>query len=180
MRRAICTGLFAVLLAPAMAAAQAQAPKRPWHRGIRHVATRAGFQAIEKTEELIAHCMREQGFQYIAADHNTVRAGMSADKRLPGLSEEEFVNRYGLAYPPSIRVCRLNYRPATVPPALASANAMCRFSVSSPRRTRSPTIAPCLGTTCPAPSRSRWRSKICRVPAAAHARLSLKHSNPIS
>ena len=52
-------------------------------------------QAIEKTEELIARCMREQGFQYIAADHNTVRAGMSADKKLPGLSEEEFVSRYG-------------------------------------------------------------------------------------
>ena len=52
-------------------------------------------QAIEKTEELIARCMRDQGFQYIAADYNTVRAGMSADKHLPGLSEEEFVRRYG-------------------------------------------------------------------------------------
>jgi hypothetical protein len=52
-------------------------------------------QAIEKTEGLIAQCMREQGFQYIAADHNTVRAGMSADKQLPGLSEEEFISRHG-------------------------------------------------------------------------------------
>jgi hypothetical protein len=39
--------------------------------------------------------MREQGFQYIAADHNTVRAGMAADKSMPGLSEEEFVSKYG-------------------------------------------------------------------------------------
>jgi hypothetical protein len=39
--------------------------------------------------------MQEQGFKYVAADHNTVRAGMAADKRLPGLSEEEFVSRYG-------------------------------------------------------------------------------------
>jgi hypothetical protein len=52
-------------------------------------------QAIEKTEELIARCMSEQGFQYIAADANTVRAGMSADKQLPGLSEEEFISRHG-------------------------------------------------------------------------------------
>ena len=52
-------------------------------------------RAIEKTEELIARCMREQGFQYVAADYNTVRQGMAADKNLPGLSEEEFVNRRG-------------------------------------------------------------------------------------
>ena len=39
--------------------------------------------------------MREEGFQYVAADHNTVGAGMAADKNLPGLSEEEFVKRYG-------------------------------------------------------------------------------------
>jgi hypothetical protein len=39
--------------------------------------------------------MREEGFQYIAGSYDTVKAGMSADKRLPGLNEEEFVNRYG-------------------------------------------------------------------------------------
>src|SRR3979411_3185571 len=47
-------------------------------------------QAIERTEELIAKCMREQGFQYIAVDHATVRAGMAADKALPGGSAAEF------------------------------------------------------------------------------------------
>src|SRR5262249_34550093 len=52
-------------------------------------------QAIERVEELIAKCMREEGFQYVAADYNTVRAGMTADKRLPGLSEEEFITKYG-------------------------------------------------------------------------------------
>jgi len=52
-------------------------------------------QAIEQTEEFLAQCMREQGFQYFAADYDTVRAGMSADKKLPGLSEEDFINRYG-------------------------------------------------------------------------------------
>jgi hypothetical protein len=52
-------------------------------------------EAVEKVEGLIAKCMREQGFTYIAADYNTVRKGMAADKTLPGLSEEEFVNKYG-------------------------------------------------------------------------------------
>lgn len=52
-------------------------------------------QAIEKVEGLIAECMREEGFQYIAADYKTVRKGMLADKRLPGMSEEEFISKYG-------------------------------------------------------------------------------------
>lgn len=52
-------------------------------------------QAIEKVEALIGQCMREQGFEYIAADYKTVRAGMGADKSLPGLSEGEFIDKYG-------------------------------------------------------------------------------------
>lgn len=92
MKKAICAGLFAVLLAPAIAAAQAPKGLGTEEFGM---SPRELVQAIEKTEELIARCMREQGFQYVAADHNTVRAGMAADKRLPGLSEEEFVSRYG-------------------------------------------------------------------------------------
>jgi hypothetical protein len=52
-------------------------------------------QAIAQVEELIAKCMREDGFQYVAADYNTVRAGMTADKKLPGLSEEEFIAKHG-------------------------------------------------------------------------------------
>ena len=94
MKRTICAGLFALLLTPATAAAQAQAPKGLGTEEF-GMSPRELVQAIEKTEELIARCMREQGFQYVAADHNTVRAGMAADKRLPGLSEEEFVSRYG-------------------------------------------------------------------------------------
>ena len=52
-------------------------------------------QSIEQVEELIAKCMREQGFQYIAAVYNTVHAGMKADKAMPGLNEEEFIDKYG-------------------------------------------------------------------------------------
>ncbi len=46
-------------------------------------------QAIENGEALIAQCMREQGFEYVAADYRTVRAGMGADKMLPGVSDSE-------------------------------------------------------------------------------------------
>lgn len=50
---------------------------------------------VEMVETLIAKCMRSHGFEYVAADYITVRRGMSADKRLPGLGEEEFINKYG-------------------------------------------------------------------------------------
>ncbi len=52
-------------------------------------------ESVEKVEALIARCMREQGFEYIAVDYETVRKGMSADKNIPGVSEEEFIDRYG-------------------------------------------------------------------------------------
>ncbi|MCZ6817363.1 MAG: hypothetical protein O7F76_11810 [Planctomycetota bacterium] len=51
--------------------------------------------SIEKVEARISRCMRAQGFQYIAVDYMTVRKGMSSDKNLPGVSEEEFIGRYG-------------------------------------------------------------------------------------
>ena len=87
-------GLITVLLAPAIATAQMQ-PQPGLGTEEFGLSPRELVQAIEKCEELIARCMREQGFDYIAVDYNTVRKGMSADKHLPGLSEEEFINRYG-------------------------------------------------------------------------------------
>jgi len=52
-------------------------------------------QVVEKVEALIAQCMREQGFEYVATDYSTVRRGMNANNSLPGLSEEEFIDKYG-------------------------------------------------------------------------------------
>jgi len=52
-------------------------------------------QSIEAVESLIAKCMRDQGFQYIAVDSATVRQAMGSDKQLPGVSDEEFVEKYG-------------------------------------------------------------------------------------
>jgi hypothetical protein len=52
-------------------------------------------QRVEKVEALIAQCMREQGFQYIAVDFKTVKRAMLSDKSLPGVDEEEFIEKHG-------------------------------------------------------------------------------------
>ncbi len=57
--------------------------------------TKALVQAVERVEALIAEYMREEGFEYVAVDYKTVRRGMAADKSLPGVSEEEFIAKYG-------------------------------------------------------------------------------------
>lgn len=94
--------LTLLLLAPAIAPAQtpsrtpaqaqAQASQATEEFGL---TPRELVQAIERVEELISRCMRDEGFQYIAVDNATVRAGMTADKNIPGVGEREFVNRYG-------------------------------------------------------------------------------------
>ena len=53
------------------------------------------YVAIEKVETQISKCISEAGFEYIAADFNTVRRGMTADKSLPGMSERQFIDQYG-------------------------------------------------------------------------------------
>lgn len=50
----------------------------------------------EQVEQLIARCMRAEGFPYVAVDFVTIRRGMAADKSLPGMTEEEFTERFGL------------------------------------------------------------------------------------
>jgi hypothetical protein len=52
-------------------------------------------QAVTKVETLISQCMREQGFSYTAADFNTVRKGMVADKRMGLMTEGQFIKQYG-------------------------------------------------------------------------------------
>lgn len=52
-------------------------------------------RSIEEVESLIAQCMSEAGFEYIAVDYNTVRRGMVADKSLPGLSEKQYFDQHG-------------------------------------------------------------------------------------
>ncbi len=76
---------------PALAAAPAEQPGKEEFG----LTPRQLVQAIEKVEAEISKCMRSQGFEYIAVDYDTVRNGMNSDKRLPGLSEAEFVDKYG-------------------------------------------------------------------------------------
>lgn len=52
-------------------------------------------ESIEAVEVLIAACMNEAGFEYIAVDYNTVRRGMTADKSAPGLGERQYAAGYG-------------------------------------------------------------------------------------
>lgn len=51
--------------------------------------------SVEQVEELIAACMSDAGFEYIAVDYSTIRSGMLADKNLPGMSEGRFIREHG-------------------------------------------------------------------------------------
>ena len=84
--------LAALLAAAPHALAQPAPPPGKEEFGL---SPRQLVQAVEKVEAEIARCMRGQGFEYIAVDYETVRKGMVADKSLPGVSEEEFVDKYG-------------------------------------------------------------------------------------
>jgi len=53
------------------------------------------FTAIESVEAQISKCMSEAGFEYVAADYNTIRRGMTSDKSLPGMTESQFIDQYG-------------------------------------------------------------------------------------
>jgi hypothetical protein len=53
------------------------------------------FTAIENVESEISKCMSAAGFEYVAADYNTVRRGMTSDKSLPGMTEGQFIDQYG-------------------------------------------------------------------------------------
>ena len=52
-------------------------------------------QSVEKVENLIAQCMRQQGFEYVPVDYATIREGMSLVETMAGMSEGTFVSKYG-------------------------------------------------------------------------------------
>lgn len=98
MMQAVGTIVALVLFAGSVSA---QAPANPSSRELPMSPKEFGLtpkelvQAVEKVEALISKCMREQGFEYVAVDYLTVRQGMSADKTMPGMSEEEFISTHG-------------------------------------------------------------------------------------
>ena len=89
--RAVVTGVAMVLFA---GSAGAQAPPGMGTEEF-GLTPRQLVKSIERGEALISKCIREHGFQYVAADYITVRKGMGADKNMPGLSEEEFIGKHG-------------------------------------------------------------------------------------
>jgi hypothetical protein len=51
---------------------------------------------IDKTEGLIAKCMTDAGFQYIALDYVTIKQAMNSDQTARGVSSDEYVKQFGL------------------------------------------------------------------------------------
>lgn len=94
MITAIRTGVTSAVLAFLVGPAAAQAPAGLGTEEF-GLSPKQLVEAIEKVEGLIAKCMREQGFEYVAVDYQTVRKGMDADKSMPGVSEKEFIRKFG-------------------------------------------------------------------------------------
>jgi hypothetical protein len=88
---------LALLIACAVSSPTSSLPGRTAIPGKEEFGMTSGqlFAAVENVEAQISKCMNEAGFEYIAADYNTVRRGMTADKSLPGVSEGEFIDQYG-------------------------------------------------------------------------------------
>ena len=51
---------------------------------------------IEDTERLIATCMSDAGFGYVALDFASVKQAMDSDQTVVGVSDEDYVKQYGL------------------------------------------------------------------------------------
>ena len=51
---------------------------------------------IEDTERLIATCMSDAGFGYVALDFASVKQAMDSDQTVAGVSDEDYVKQYGL------------------------------------------------------------------------------------
>lgn len=95
MNTAIRAGVTSAVLSFLAGGAAAQAPVAGMGTEEFGLTPKQLVEAIEKVEGLISKCMREQGFEYVAVDYNTVRKGMDADKTMPGVSEKEFIRKFG-------------------------------------------------------------------------------------
>jgi len=50
---------------------------------------------VEKTQSLIAACMREAGFEYVPVDVQTIEAAQKRVRQDPGVTEAEYKQKYG-------------------------------------------------------------------------------------
>lgn len=92
MSKRLTPWIASLLVSTSIAAAQAPPSLGPEEFGMTQ---RQLVESVERVEQLISRCMRDEGFEYYAADYNTIHNGMKADKSLPNLSEEEFITGYG-------------------------------------------------------------------------------------
>ena len=120
---------------------------------------------IEDTEALIATCMTDAGFQYVAVDFVSIKNAMGSDKSAPGLSSEDYVKQYGLGITTQFDKPLVTFGagPETPP-----------TSTPSPPPIRSPTAARCgerrrTGTT-PGHSRKRTSPRPAAAPAPPPSR----------
>jgi hypothetical protein len=51
---------------------------------------------VEDTEQFIAQCVAEAGFDYVAVDFVTIKQAMDSDQSAPGLSDDAYLAQYGL------------------------------------------------------------------------------------
>ena len=51
---------------------------------------------VEDTEQLIARCVADAGFDYVAVDFVTIKQAMDSDETAPGLSDDAYLAQYGL------------------------------------------------------------------------------------
>jgi hypothetical protein len=54
-------------------------------------------QHVEKSQALIAQCMKEAGFEYVPVDVKTIEAAQQRVRMDPGLTRREYKEKYGLA-----------------------------------------------------------------------------------
>ena len=94
LRQGLLTGALWLALAAVSGMAQAQ-PAAVMGTEEFGLTPKQLVEAVTKVEGLIAKCMRDQGFDYVAVDYQTVRRGMNADKTLPGMSTKEFFAKHG-------------------------------------------------------------------------------------
>jgi hypothetical protein len=51
---------------------------------------------VEDAEQLIAQCVADAGFDYVAVDFVTIKQAMDSDQSAPGLSDDAYLAQYGL------------------------------------------------------------------------------------
>ena len=52
-------------------------------------------ERVEQTEQAIARCMTDTGFEYVALDFVTVKEAMDSDETAPGVADDDYLAQFG-------------------------------------------------------------------------------------